>query len=494
MKSRRAKRKSRTSRVRNTTLARTPSRTRKSGARRANRRVVSRRGKAPPRATRRPKVGPRIPADLVLPGLRKHMLVDGFEIVLDLKRSKGAYIVDARDGKRYLDFFTFVASNPLGLNHPKMTTPEFLEKLAYVAVNKPSLSDIYTAEEAEFLETFSRVAIPPYLPHAFLIEGGALANENALKAAFDWKVRKNFERGYREERGHQVIHFGHAFHGRSGYTMSMTNTEPVKTDLYPKFNWPRVRPPVLRFPRTEENEQQAERDEEVAITQMKDAFFRNRDDIAAIIIEPVQGEGGDNHFRPEFFRALRRLADENEAMLIMDEVQTGIAMTGKMWAHQHYVEPDMIAFGKKMQVCGFLCGRRIEEVKENVFAVPSRLNSTWGGNLVDMVRAQRYLEIIEEENLLENARIMGEYLLGRLTGLAAEFPGTVSNQRGLGLFAAFDVTDPEVRARIREKCLQKGLLILPSGDRSIRFRPPLTITEKEIDEGIGIISESIREL
>jgi len=494
MKSRTTKTKKRTSRVKKTTRAKKPVRSRKSGTHQVKRKVAPRKGTAKPRATRRTKVGPSIAADLVLPGLRKHMLVDGFEIVLDLQRSKGAYIVDAKDGKRYLDFFTFVASNPLGLNHPRMTTPEFLEKLAYVAVNKPSLSDIYTAEEAEFLETFSRVAIPPYLPHAFLIEGGALGNENALKAAFDWKVRKNFERGYREERGHQVIHFGRAFHGRSGYTMSMTNTEPVKTDLYPKFNWPRIHPPVLRFPRTEENELQVGREEETAIAQIKDAFFQNRDDIAAIIIEPVQGEGGDNQFRREFFLALRQLADENEAMLIMDEVQTGIAMTGKMWAHQHYVEPDMIAFGKKMQVCGFLCGRRIEEVKENVFAVPSRLNSTWGGNLVDMVRAQRYLEIIEEEDLVENARTMGEHLLGRMNELASEFPSTISNQRGLGLFAAFDVTDPDVRTRIREKCLQKGLIILPSGVRSIRFRPPLTITRSEIDAGIGIISESIREL
>jgi L-lysine 6-transaminase len=112
----------------------------------------------------------------------------------------------------------------------------------------------------------------------------------------------------------------------------------------------------------------------------QEAFFQNTN-VAAIIIEAIQGEGGDNHFRSEFFRTLRQLADENDAMLIIDEVQTGVAMTGKMWAHQHSVEPDMIAFGKKMQVCGFLCGRRIEEIKENVFAVPSRINSTWGGNL-----------------------------------------------------------------------------------------------------------------
>lgn len=426
-----------------------------------------------------------------LPILGKHMLVDGFDIVIDLKHSQGSYIVDARDGRRYLDFFTFVASSPVGMNHPKMTTPEFLEKLAYVAVNKPSNSDIYTAEQADFLEVFERVAMPEYLPYIFFVEGGTLGVENALKAAFDWKIRKNAARGYKEERGRQVIHFKQCFHGRSGYTLSMTNTDPVKTDLFPKFTWPRVLNPAVRFPLSGENLARVKRDEETSLNQVKEAFRQNKDDIAAIIIEPVQGEGGDNHFRAGFFRALRQLADENEAMLIMDEVQTGIGMSGKMWAHQHFVEPDMVAFGKKTQVCGFMCSRRIDEVQDNVFVVPSRINSTWGGGLVDMVRAQRYLEIIEEENLVENARLMGAYLVKRLEELSSDFPKMISNPRGLGLFAAFDATTPEARTELRKKCMEKGLIVLPSGERSIRFRPPLNVTQEEIDKGIGIIRSCV---
>jgi L-lysine 6-transaminase len=433
------------------------------------------------------------PAD-VLATLSRYILVDGFEIVIDLRKSKGPYIIDARSGKRYLDFFTFVASSPLGMNNPKMTTPEFLAKLARVAVNKPSNSDIYTVEEAEFLETFERVAVPSYLPHAFLVEGGSVGVENALKAAFDWKIRKNFAKGWREERGKQVIHFRQAFHGRTGYTLSLTNTDPVKTDLFPKFSWPRVLNPAARFPLNGENLERVERDELTSIQQIKEAFRANQDDIAAIIIEPIQGEGGDNHFRPEFFRALRQLADENETMLIMDEVQTGIAMTGKMWGHQHFVEPDMVAFGKKMQVCGFLCSRRVEEVKDNVFVLSSRINSTWGGNLVDMVRAQKYLEIIEEENLVENARTVGEYLLGRINGFAEEFPTVVSNPRGRGLFAAFDAATPELRNRIKANCYENGLIILPCGERSLRFRPRLNVTRDEIDEGFAIVRKAIKAL
>lgn len=434
------------------------------------------------------------PAAQTLPTLAKHMLVDGFDIVIDLRKSKGSWIVDAKTGKRYLDFFTFVASSPVGLNHPKLTTSSFLEKLARVSVNKPSNSDIYTAEQADFVETFARVAIPPYLPHAFFVEGGALGVENTLKAAFDWKVRKNFARGYKEERGKQIIHFRQSFHGRTGYTLSLTNTDPVKTDFYPKFTWPRVLNPALRFPLNEENLAKVVQDEQTSLNQIKEAFRSNKDDIAAIIIEPIQGEGGDNHFRPEFFRELRRLADENEALLILDEVQTGIAMTGKMWAHQHFVEPDMIAFGKKMQVCGFLCGKRIEEVKDNVFTVSSRLNSTWGGNLTDMVRAQRYLEIIEEEHLVENARVMGDYLLSRVTTFAQQFPGIVSNPRGRGLIVAFDVVSAEVRTKIRTKCMEKGLIVLPTGERGIRFRPALNISKEELNEGLERLQRSICEL
>jgi L-lysine 6-transaminase len=154
----------------------------------------------------------------------------------------------------------------------------------------------------------------------------------------------------------------------------------------------------------------------------------------------------------------------------------------------------MIAFGKKMQVCGFLSSKKIDQVKDNVFVVSSRLNSTWGGNLVDMVRAQRYLEIIDEENLVENAREMGIHLVTGIENLAAEFPSKVSNPRGRGLFAAFDASSPDVRTAIRNKCLQKGLIVLPSGERAIRFRPPLNITREEIDKGLGIMRQSLSEL
>ena len=428
--------------------------------------------------------------------LKKHMLVDGYDLVFDLKKSQGSYVYDSRKGRRLLDFFTFFASSPIGYNHPKLISPEFQEKLAYVAVNKVTNSDFYTVELAEFVDTFARVAIPQYLPHLFLISGGALAVENALKTAFDWKVRKNFAKGYQEEKGHQVIGFEQAFHGRTGYTLSLTNTFDLRKTMYfPKFRWPRVLNPKLTFPLNEENLREVEKAEKESLAQIKDVLAKNRDDVAAIIIEPIQGEGGDNHFRGEFLRALKEIADEEELFLILDEVQTGIGLTGKMWAHQHFdLEPDIICFGKKSQVCGILCGSKVDEVEGNVFQESSRLNSTFGGNIVDMVRFQRYLEVIEEEDLVENARRMGDYLLSKLQEIQRSFPEKVSNVRGRGLMAAFDLPDSRIRDELKERIYQNGMLCLGCGERTIRFRPPLNISSEEIDEGARILWKSLKEV
>ncbi|MFH5833439.1 L-lysine 6-transaminase [Halalkalibaculum sp. DA3122] len=425
--------------------------------------------------------------------LGKHILADGYEIVLDLDQSQGLYLIDATTGEAYLDFFSFFASNPLGMNHPRLANDQFIQKLGKVAVNKPSNSDIYTEAMAEFVNHFDRIGIPDYLPHTFFISGGALAVENALKVAFDWKVRKNFARGYTTEKGHKVLHLEQAFHGRTGYTMSLTNTDPTKTRYFPKFDWPRIVAPAMTYPSTEERISRVMDLEQQAIEQAQRYFEKYPDEIAAIILEPIQGEGGDNHFRPEFHRALRRLADEQEALLIYDEVQTGVGMTGKFWAHEHFVKPDILAFGKKAQVCGILASRRVDEVEENVFNVSSRINSTWGGNLVDMVRFGRILQVIEEENLVEHAAERGRYLQQKIDELAERYE-QVTNPRGRGLFCAIDFPNTEFRDQVTSQCFKNKLMILGCGTRTVRFRPPLTVQTEHIDEAISIIAKSLEEV
>ena len=423
--------------------------------------------------------------------LGKHILADGYEPVMDMEKSHGSWLVDERDGSEYLDMFSMFASGAVGYNHPDILAGK--DRLAAAALYKPTLSDIYNVQYAEFVEAFSNTAIPEYLPHTFFIEGGALGVENALKVAFDWKVRKNIENG-KGEKGGKIIHFKQAFHGRTGYTLSLTNTtDPRKTMYFPKFDWPRIDIPKLSFPITDIVLENVEKNEKIAIDQIKSAISNNPDDIAALIIEPIQGEGGDNHFRDNFFVALRQLCDENEMLFIMDEVQTGIGITGKWWAHQHNsVKPDIISFGKKTQVCGLLAGKRVEEVDKNVFSESSRINSTFGGNLADMVRFHIILEIIEKENLIENAKNMGAVLKKELQFLSEEFPAYVTNPRGLGLFAAFDLPSQTERDKVIGGLLKNKLLMLPSGDDAIRFRPHLNVTSEDLKTSIDIIKSTIK--
>jgi len=436
---------------------------------------------------------PMIAPDRAMDTLKKWMLVDGFDIIIDFEKSAGCRIVDARTGRSYLDMFSMVASQPLGMNHPALTEPTFLEKMGRTAIQNPTNSDIYTADTASFVDTFMRMAAGPTMKHLFLIAGGSMGVENALKVAFDWKVRKNFKKGYTEEKGSKVIHFRECFHGRSGYTLSMTNTDPAKTKYFPKFDWPRVPNPKITFPLDGDNLRSVEKAEAEAVTAIKKAIHDNKDDIAALIIEPIQGEGGDNHFRGEFLRSLRQICDESEVFFIVDEVQTGVALTGKFWCYQHFgFEPDAIAFGKKTQVCGALVSSRVDEVEKNCFVESSRINSTWGGNLVDMVRSTRYLEVIERHRLIDNAAATGAYGLERLQGLQKQFGGFVTNARGRGMYMAIDLVDPSKRPEILKNAFENGMLILPSGTKALRFRPPLIAGKAEIDQAVEILAKAFR--
>lgn len=433
-----------------------------------------------------------IPADRVNETLSKHILADGFDLTYDMEKSHGAYIYDSKYNRTLLDFFTCFASVPLGYNHPKMVNDEnFKKSLLQAAIANPSNSDVYTQQYAQFVDTFSKIGIPDYLPHAFFIAGGSLAVENAIKVAMDWKVQKNFAKGYTAEKGFKVLHFEKAFHGRSGYTLSLTNTLPDKTKWFAKFDWPRVSTPQVKFPLEGDNLNNAINTEEISIEQVKKEFAEYKDEICAIIIEPIQSEGGDNHLREEFLIQLKSLADENEAFLIYDEVQTGVGLTGKFWCHQHYSEaarPDIVAFGKKMQVCGILVGDKVNQVEKNVFKVPSRINSTWGGNLVDMVRSTQILQIVDEDKLCENATNQGIYLKNELAKLAQKFD-KMSNVRGRGLLCSFDFPDKDMRNAFIAKGIENNVMFLGCGDKTIRFRPALCIEQKHIDEGLTVMEK-----
>ena len=415
-----------------------------------------------------------------------YILVDHFDVVYDIEKSKGNFLYDSKNNRMLLDAFSFIASNPIGHNHTKLFDPDFEQKLLRVAKVNPSNSDILCEEQVQFLETFFDIAVPDYFRDSFFIAGGTLAVENALKTAFDWKYKKLLERGIKINPNEmKVVHFKNAFHGRSGYSLSLTNTaDPRKYQFFPQFtNWPRLYAPSTHERYT--HGEQLIRDSKF-FNRALDDIERQGNECAAIIIEPIQGEGGDNHFTKDFHKNLRFLADKFEMLLIYDEVQSGLGLTGKMWAHQHYdVIPDIISFGKKMQVCGILSGDRVRQVTNNVFVEKSRINSTWGGNLVDMVRSQRYLEIIKEDSLVENARDVGAYLLNRMKSLG------LANARGEGLMCAFDLPTPQERNSVVSRCLDNGLFLLGCGTHSVRVRPSLTFSIAECDLLIDILKKSL---
>ena len=429
----------------------------------------------------------------VLEIIEQHVLLDGFKVVVDLDKSRGPYLHNAVTNKRLIDLYGFFGSMPIGFNHPHFEDPAVQRDLLRAAKVKIANSDVYSEGYAEFVDTFERVVGLPPLERYLFIEGGALAIENCLKAAMDWKVRKNMAAG-KGERGTQVLHFRRAFHGRSGYTMSLTNTDPRKTDLFAKFDWPRVSCPHIDFSLAEsEREADVIAREQKAEREIRDFIEQRNIDICAIIIEPIQGEGGDNHFRGEWLQKLRTICDESDILLIFDEVQCGMGATGRNWCCEHFnVVPDLLAFGKKAQVCGVMAGPRIDEVKENAFRLSSRLNSTWGGNFTDMVRSTHFLRIIEEEHLVENAGKVGAYFLDRLRDLQQEDP-RISAARGRGLFLAFDLPDAKTREEFWKGLFDLGVLTLRSGENSIRFRPPLDITAEVIDEAMDAIRKYCRQ-
>src|SRR5438477_2819734 len=428
----------------------------------------------------------------VLETIEQHVLLDGFKVVIDLDKSRGAYLHNAVSGKRLIDLYGFFGSMPIGFNHPYFDDPAVKRDLLRAAKVKIANSDVYSQGYAEFVDTFARVVGLPPMDRYLFVEGGALAVENCLKAAMDWKVRKNMAAG-RGERGTEILHFRHAFHGRSGYTMSLTNTDPRKTDLFAKFEWPRVSTPCIDFslPEAEREADVIER-EKKAEREIREHLEKRSIDIAAIIVESIQGEGGDNHFRGQWLKKLREIADEHDILLIFDEVQCGMGATGRNWCCQHFdVLPDLMAFGKKAQVCGVMAGPRLDQVKDNAFRLPSRLNSTWGGNFTDMVRSKHFLRIIEEEHLVENAAKVGGYFLDQLRDLQKEEP-LISAARGRGLFIAFDLPDPKTREEFWKGLFDLGVLTLRSGENSIRFRPPLDITAEVIDEAVDLMRQYCR--
>jgi len=434
------------------------------------------------------------------------------DISPDLWKSHNSYLVD-RSGEEYLDFFGFLSTAPVSYNHPRLRDKAFLDRLAKASFYRPSLADFWTEELAEFVDALRKYGTPDYLHHYFFIDGGALAVENALKASFDWKVRRNLEKGLIDHDptedlmplGTKVISFESAFHGRSGYTLSLTHTnDKRKYKYFPKFDWFRVEPPVMRFDNNGavSNPEEVQAQEKKAADAIVSILEKHGDDVAAFIIEPIQCEGGDRHIPSSFFTTLRNLGDKYDVLLIYDEVQTGFGTTGKMWGHEHFgsdARPDLIAFSKKSQVGGVMANHdKFARFKDNVFANndggKSRLNSTWGGHPSDMLRGAEYLKIIHDENLLANASEKGEKLLSGIREFCKKYDTLIENPRGRGMLLGFDAATPQDQGNLWQAMKEENLLALTCGTRTIRFRPHLDLTDDDVEQGLDRLGRALKKI
>lgn len=425
--------------------------------------------------------------------LKKRLLIDGYHLVIDLKKSKGSRVFNQLDRKTYIDFYAFFGSLPVGFHHPGLKNKAYQKALQEASQSKVALSDVYSPHFARFVDVFDTLALRKQFRHLFFVEGGGCAVENALKVAFDWKTRLNLKRGLKIE-ADQVIHFAQGFHGRLGYTLSLTDSfDPRKTQYFPKFPWPRVLNPKINIYEEEVYSMTVEDREAKSLSQIEAVIKQFGPQVAAILIEPIQSEGGDNHFRREFLEKLRTISDQNDLLLIFDEVQTGLGGSGKWWCWENFgVKPDIMTFAKKVQVGGIAVTDRIDkEVNDNCFKISSRINSTFGGNLTDMVRATRYIEIIREYGLLKNATQRETQFLSGFQALSHRYP--ITNIRGLGTLLAFDLPTEGLRKQVLQTAIEKEcVLLLASGKKTIRFRPALSISKEEVDEGLTRLDRALK--
>lgn len=430
----------------------------------------------------------RIPGNLsrlAMSAINKRQDARTIRLVSNLEKSHGNYLVDA-DNNKLLDVYCNIASLPLGYNHPKLL--QNAEKFLPYLIQRSSLAVIPPNSWVNKIEKLMYFA-PKGLDYIHTGCGcGSGANENAFKAAFINFFNRNLasykfseekinssamENSFPGSPDLSILSFDKAFHGRTLGCLSTTRSRPIHKINIPAFKWPKADFPKLRYP-LEEFEYENILEVSRCVSQVNDILYKDsqekRPTIAGMIVEPIQGEGGDNHAPANFFKEIRKLAKHYGVSFMVDEVQTGVGSTGKFWAHEHWdldTPPDIVTFAKKMQIAGYFTTKDYEPTH------PYQIFNTWMGDPVRILLLEQILNIIEEDNLIEKTAEIGRNLLEELMQIE-----NIKNVRGQGTFIAFDVKDNN---KFADKMLQEKVLLGTCGENSVRLRPSLIFNEEHAE-------------
>lgn len=451
-----------------------------------------------------------------LPGPRARQLIDqgAFDLqnvyrsaIFDDVASHGTTLVDV-DGNSFLDLFSSFALGALGYNHPALLAVARSDAFVHAAANPSSTPFITTKAWVDFVDEVGRRFAPKGMSHVYFVDAGGEGVESALKEAFivfgerrraaageprnPLELSAEAQAKMLDNAGTDavVVSFAGAFHGRGLGPLSATHSKTIHKADMPAFPWPTVPFPAMRHPAERWAAENAA-SEAASLAALDDVLARFAGRVAAVIVEPVQSEGGDRHASPAFYRGVQARAKAAGAAFILDEVQTGVGISGTLWCHEQLdlpEPPDMVTFGKKMQLGGFFCS---EAFTVRQFG---RMYQTRNGDRARAMLALATLRALVDDDLLANVRDTGALFKAGLVELAEKFPSLISEPRGRGFLLAFDLPTPALRDEFLRRSMAHGVFATYTGTRSVRLRPHLITTPADVSDALATFEAVAQEM